>query len=63
MTLSSKWDGRDTFTVLEVAEILRISRGKAYEAAKDGTLPVIRFGQRFVVPRRALERMLEGGAV
>jgi excisionase family DNA binding protein len=60
MVLSSKWDGRDTFTVPEAAEILGISRGSAYEAVKNEKLPVLWFGRRCVVPRRALERMLEG---
>jgi excisionase family DNA binding protein len=59
-TLNPKWRGRDTFTVPEAAEILGISRGAAYEAVKKKQLPAIRLGRRCLVPRRALERMLEG---
>jgi excisionase family DNA binding protein len=59
-TLNSKWDGRDTFTVPEAAEILRVSRWAAYAAVKKGELPVIWLGRRCIVPRRALERMLAG---
>jgi excisionase family DNA binding protein len=52
-----------TMTIPEVAKALGISRGLAYELAKRDELPVkvIRLGnKRMVVPRRALERMLEG---
>jgi excisionase family DNA binding protein len=58
-TLTSKWDHHDTFTVEEVGEILGLSRGSAYAAAKGGALPVIWIGRRCIVPRRALERLLE----
>jgi excisionase family DNA binding protein len=56
--LNSKWDGRDSFTIDEAAEILSISRWMAYEAANNKELATIRFGRRFVVPRLALERLL-----
>ena len=55
--LPSKWDNRTTFTIDEAAEILGVSRGTAYAAAA-GTLPVIRFGRRQVVPRAPFERLL-----
>ena len=45
-------------TVEESAELLRISRGLAYEMVRQGSLPSIRLGRRILVPRRALERML-----
>jgi excisionase family DNA binding protein len=61
--LNAKWDGRDTFTVPEAAEILRVSRWSAYEAAKKGEIPTIWIGRRCLVPRRALERMLEVGVI
>jgi excisionase family DNA binding protein len=47
-------------TLNEVASILRISRGSAYEAAKRGEIPTIRFGRRLVVPSEAFEKMLSG---
>lgn len=56
--LAPKWDGHDTFTVEEAGEILRISRGSAYAAAKSGALPVLEIGRVKRVPRRTLERML-----
>jgi excisionase family DNA binding protein len=50
---------RETLTVVEAAEILGISRSSAFQAASNGELPVIRIGKRLLVPRIALERMLD----
>ena len=50
---------RLTLTVEEAAYLLGISRGLAYEMARCGKLPVIRFGRRLLVSRGALERMLD----
>jgi excisionase family DNA binding protein len=47
-------------TLKEVAALLRISRGSAYEAAKRKEIPTIRIGRRVLVPSAALERMLSG---
>ena len=48
-----------TMTVEEAAAALNISRGLAYEAARDGRLPSIRIGKRILVSRRALAKLLE----
>ena len=48
-----------TLTVPEAGELLGLGRDAAYEAVKRGDLPVLRFGRRLLVPRAALERMLE----
>lgn len=48
-----------TLTIAETAQILRISKGKAYEEARLGNLPVIRFGRRLVVSRYGLDKMLK----
>lgn len=53
---------RRTYTVMEAGEILGLSRESAYKAAKAGDLPTIKIGKRVLVPRVALERMLEGAA-
>jgi excisionase family DNA binding protein len=50
---------RLTVTVPEAATILGISRSFAYELIGRGELPVVRFGRRVVVPRRALETLLD----
>ena len=47
-------------TLDEVASLLRISRGSAYEAAKRNEIPTIRIGRRLLVPSDALERLLSG---
>lgn len=49
---------RQTLTVPQVAKILGIGRGTAYELARTGRLPVIRLGRRMVVSKIALEEML-----
>ena len=54
-------DKRLCITVPETAEKLGISRNFAYELVKQGKLPVIRFGKRLLIPRAALDRMLEKG--
>ena len=50
-----------TWTVPEVARLLGIGRGLAYELVQQGRLPALRLGRRLVVPRAALTRMLAGG--
>ena len=51
-----------TFTVEEAGQLLGISRALAYEMARIGKLPTLRFGKRLVVPRKAIENMLESSA-
>jgi len=50
---------RLTLTVEEAGELLGISRALAYEMARTGRLPTLRFGKRIVVPKKAIENMLE----
>jgi excisionase family DNA binding protein len=52
---------RLTMTVSEAAEVLGISRAFAYELVGRGEIPVVRFGRRVIVPRKALEKLLEVG--
>ncbi len=53
---------RATATIGEVADAFGIARSTAYELAKADRLPipVIRLGRRMVVPRAALNRLLDG---
>ena len=51
---------RAVFTIPAAARILEISPNSAYKAAERGEIPTIRIGRRLLVPRRALERLLEG---
>jgi excisionase family DNA binding protein len=48
-----------TFTVEEAGRLLGISRALAYEMARTGKLPTLRFGKRLVVPKKAVQDMLE----
>lgn len=47
-----------TLTVDETAGVLGIGRSSAYEAVRQGQLPVIRIGRRYLVPKAALTAML-----
>jgi excisionase family DNA binding protein len=58
-SIAGRLEGR-VKTLSEVAAILRISRGSAYEAAKRKEIPTIRIGRRILVPSDALERLLSG---
>lgn len=50
---------RLTLTVQEAAELIGISRAHAYELVKQSAIPSLKLGRRVVIPRRALERMLD----
>ena len=51
---------RLALTVVEAAKALGIGRTNAYELIRQGKIPAIRFGRRILIPRRRLEKMLEG---
>jgi excisionase family DNA binding protein len=51
-----------TISVPEAGKRLGIGRNAAYEAARRGELPVLKFGKRLVVPLAALARKLETAA-
>ena len=51
---------RETYTLDKAAQILGISLSGAYQAVRRGEIPTIRFGKRILVPRKALQRLLEG---
>jgi excisionase family DNA binding protein len=50
---------RLTISVEEVGRLLGISRGLAYVLVNRGDIPSIRLGRRIVVPRKALDRLLD----
>lgn len=52
---------RLTYTLQEAAQLLGVGRSAAYEAAKQGQIPVIRVGRRLLVPKVALDRLLKSG--
>ena len=50
---------RLTITVDEAAELLGISRALAYDMARTGKLPALRFGKRFVIPKKGIENLMQ----
>jgi excisionase family DNA binding protein len=49
---------RRTYDIPEAAELLGIGRNAGYQAAANGEIPVIKVGNRLLVPRAKLDRML-----
>jgi excisionase family DNA binding protein len=56
-------DTRLTLTVEEAAQLLGISRALGYELVARGELPHVRLGRRIVVPRRALDDLLDAASL
>jgi excisionase family DNA binding protein len=48
-----------TMTVSQSATLLGISRSSAYECVRLGSIPSLRLGRRIVVPRRAIDVLLD----
>lgn len=44
-------------TVLEAADLLRISKDVAYAAVHSGEIPSVRIGKQFRIPRKALSAL------
>lgn len=51
--------GHEWLKVPEVARVLRIARGRAYELVAEGEIPSVRIGRSVRVNRRELERWLD----
>jgi excisionase family DNA binding protein len=49
-----------TFTIRQAAELLDRSPKATLRAAKAGEIPAIRWGRSYLIPARALERILNG---
>ena len=54
---------RLVFSVEEARRKLGVSRGLMYEAIRTGQIPSIRLGRRILIPRAALERLLDQAGV
>ena len=48
-----------TYSVREAAQILGLGRNHTYGAIYRGEIPALRFGRRIVVPKDALDEMLQ----
>ena len=53
---------KQTYSVPEAAKILGLNRNTGYEAVKRGEIPVIKIGKRLLVPKPALDRLLQQGS-
>ena len=51
-------EGKLTLTIEETAKLLGIGRQLAYDKVKTGEIPVLKIGRRLLVPRAALEKLL-----
>lgn len=50
---------RPTMTVAEVSEYLGLSTRHIYEQVRRGDFPALRIGHRILIPRRAVDEMIE----
>jgi excisionase family DNA binding protein len=55
----SKGAGAATISPDELARTLGVSRHGVYEGLRNGSIPSIRLGKRFVIPRSAIDRWLQ----
>jgi len=53
-------DDRAVYTVQEVARLLSLSRGSAYALIREGTIPALRMGGRWIIPKRRFHAWLDG---
>lgn len=51
---------RKTYDAGEAAELLGLSRSMVYKACREGEIPALRFGTRWVIPRQGLDALLDG---
>jgi excisionase family DNA binding protein len=50
---------RAVYTVKEVAGLLSLSLGGTYELVRDGTVPALKLGGRWVIPKKRFHAWLE----
>jgi len=58
--MADEHEERLVFTVVEAAKMLRLSRGLMYDAVRQGQIACVRVGRRILIPRVALQRLLDG---
>ena len=61
--MSKTNENRLYFTPEEVCEQLPLGRSVVYRELRRGTIPSIRIGKRFVIPKSAFHRWLETAAL
>jgi excisionase family DNA binding protein len=55
-------DTREVLTVRETAQVLRVSEPTVYKGIRQGRIPSLRLGDRHLIPRVQLNRLLAGEA-
>ena len=55
--------GKKVYTVQEVREILGIGRNTAYDLCNNQNFPVLRVGNRILIPIKTFETWMYSGAV
>ncbi len=58
--MADKDPERLVYSVAEARKLLNLSRGSTYEGIRTGQIPSVKIGRRILVPRAALDRLLEG---
>ena len=53
---------RLTYSVLEAAQKLGLSKNSVYQACAKGEIPHIKIGKRILIPKVSLERLFSGGS-
>ena len=51
-----------TYTVEEVAQLLGTARSATYVAVREGRIPAVRMGRRWLIPRERFHAWLNGDA-
>jgi excisionase family DNA binding protein len=59
VTVTRLVDLPDVLTVPEAARLLRLGRNTVYEAVRRGELPSVRVGRRLLIPKPALQHLLD----
>lgn len=64
MAQRRKRSGKEALTYHpdELAALLGVARGAVYKGLRDGTIPSIRLGKRFVIPKAAVDELLRNPA-
>jgi excisionase family DNA binding protein len=50
-----------TISVETAGQLLGLSRNSAYQGVHTGEIPAVKVGKRYLIPRKALQKMLEAG--
>ena len=61
--MTNKGPERLVYSVAEAGKLLGLSRGLMYKAIRTGQIPSLRVGCRILIPRVALDRLLEGNEI